>query len=131
MKDERQIVERLSTVLDQYRHAIVFAYLFGSFAEGARTVLSDIDIAIYAASPEEMGFQEKLAFQADCCRALACDKIDVIVLNQSRNLVLAEEIVRRGHLILDNEPDIRIGYEAGLLHEAMDFRHHRKVLMGL
>lgn len=129
--DKETLIGKLTPVLEKYRAKILFAYLFGSVAEGVESALSDVDIAVYASPGHDMDLDERLGFQADCCRALKRDDVDVMVLNQTRNLILKEEIVRNGIVILDQAPETRTEWEVKILHQAIDFRDQRKAVMGV
>lgn len=124
------IIKKLIPVLEASRQRIIFAYLFGSWAEGTAGPLSDIDIAIYVSEPDHFSFQDKLRFRAECCRALLRDDIDVIVLNQLKNLILSGEIVDKGIVFYDLDPETRFDYEVKVLHEVLDFRRQRERIMG-
>ena len=63
-----QISGILKPVMQHYQ-TILFAYLFGSYALGEQTTLSDIDIAIYVENEGKISFDETLLFHGDCCRA--------------------------------------------------------------
>ncbi len=129
--EKDHISKKLSQIFRKYRKEILFAYLFGSVAEGSQTVLSDVDIAVYTTSLQGFELKERLTFQSDCCRALGRDDVDVVVLNQARNLILMEEIIRNGYVILDQDPDRRIEFEVKILHQTIDFRLQRKAMIGV
>ncbi len=78
-------------VFEKYEQ-IAFAYLFGSVATGEQTAMSDVDIAIYLRQGVHFSFDDTLQFQGDCCRILKRNDVDVLVLNNTRNLILLEDI---------------------------------------
>jgi predicted nucleotidyltransferase len=125
-----EIVRKLKQVIGRYRDTIVFAYLFGSFGENSAGPLSDIDIAIYVDNSALFGFNEKLRFHADCCRALQRDDIDVVVLNQLDNLILSHEVIEEKVILYDSDPEKRFDYETKILHRVLDFRIQRARIMG-
>ncbi len=127
--ERKNILNKLQPVLDKYHDKIVFAYLFGSSAEDLAGPLSDIDIAIYAHNPLAFAFNDKLQFHADCCRALKRDDVDVVVLNQLKNIILQHEIVEKGVVMYDLDPEKRIEYELKTLHNALDFKQQRDRIM--
>lgn len=127
--ERKNILNKLKPVLDKYHDKIVFAYLFGSSAEDLAGPLSDIDIAIYVNNPLALAFNDKLQFHADCCRALKRDDVDVVVLNQLKNIILQHEIVEKGVVMYDLDPETRIEYELKTLHNALDFRQQRERVM--
>jgi len=92
--------------------------------------LSDIDLAFYAKPAQDMS-DLKLALYADCSRLLRRNDIDIVILNELRNLILADEIITNGVVIYDSEPDCRISYEVRVHHQTIDFKHQRKMLVGI
>lgn len=120
---------KLEPVFKKYRNRLLFGYCFGSQPHGKATVNSDIDLAFYL-EPEYMSFDFQLTLLADCSRALKRDDIDLVILNDLKNLILAEEIVRNSVLIFDFMTEFRNDYELKVIHNAIDFRHQRKMIMG-
>ena len=126
------IIGASTPVWEKYAGQVLFAYLFGSSAGSDCGPLSDMDIAVYFAAyggPDR--FENGLALHADLCRALKRDDIDLVVLNGASNIMLVEEIVRRGIVLRDEAPDVREDFELAALHRAIDFRTHRRAVMGL
>jgi len=83
---------------------IVFALLFGSFAESRATRISDIDIGIHTnrdVSPLEIG---EIVARLEKITAL---KVDLIILNDlyKKKPSLAFEIVSNGQLLLCQEQE--------------------------
>jgi predicted nucleotidyltransferase len=123
------IPETLAPVFE--KHAILSAYLFGSTVLHKNTALSDIDIAVYVSSPTEFSFNDKLKLHADCSRALKRNDIDLVIINQMKNLILQDEITRNGEVIYDIEPEQRMLFEVEIQHQTIDFKHQRKMNMGI
>ena len=126
----KNIQKKLTKLFENYKEKIVFAYWFGSFAKGDASRLSDIDIAFYANSTSDL-FDLKLALYGDCSRLLRRNDIDIVVLNGLKNLILADEIITNGFLVYDSNPTIRMNYEVRIHHQAIDFRHQRRMLIGV
>ena len=126
----QSIKKQLAILFENYKDKIVFAYCFGSFAKGNLSKLSDIDLAFYLKSVNDV-FDLKLALYADCTRLLHRNDIDIVILNDLKNLILADDIINNGVLIYDSEPDLRIKYEIRILHQTIDFKHQRKMLVGV
>jgi len=124
------IKKQLKPLFETYKDKIVFAYIFGSLAKGKLSKLSDMDFAFYV-NPVDDLFDLKLALYADCSRLLNRNDVDIVVLNELKNLILADEIITRGVLIYDAEPNRRINYEIRIHHQAIDFKHQRKMLVGV
>ena len=121
----------ISIVLNKYE-GIAAAYLFGSQASGNATSQSDIDIAVLF-SPETSHQAATLRFKlyADLSKALQRNDIDLVILNTSRNTMLQEDIVRNGRIIIDRDAEYRFDYEWRALHEGIDFRQQRMMVMGV
>jgi len=73
----------------------------------------------------------KLTLYADCSRLLKRNDIDIVMLNNLKNLILAESIVRNGVLLHETNQNQRINFELKTIHNAIDFRYQRKLAMGL
>jgi predicted nucleotidyltransferase len=107
---------------------IEFAYLFGSYAEGTYTFKSDIDVAIYFTLNPSV--DDELTLHAFLTRQLKTDKIDLLALNRAKNLILLEEIVRKGKVLYDRNPELRKMFECKIIHSAIDFKTQRKIFAG-
>lgn len=81
------------------------AYLFGSRAEGLADEGSDYDFAVYydGISKEEMASQY-LSLLGSISSLLKTDDVDLVVLNNTENALLAYEIVSKGELLFYEEP---------------------------
>ena len=141
MKDAAEIFPRndsdLALVESRLRHVfsanprVVFAFLFGSLARGEETHLSDLDVAVYVAEPGTFSFYDKLELHGDCCRVLQRNDLDLIVLNQAKNIILLDEVMRDGMLIYSIDDDAVDNFQVKIIHQAIDFREHRKRSMGI
>ena len=117
-------------IVNSYGKRLSFAYLFGSQARGEATAASDLDIAIQCADADPGNrFTLKLDLNADLCRALGRNDVDILILN-SAPILLQEEVVRHGILLYAHDPAALIEYEAGILHRGIDFRTQRLAVMG-
>ena len=67
----------------------------------------------------------------DFCRVLKRNDIDVVVLNTTTNIVLLDEIIRGGIVLVDRDIDLREEFEQKILHQAMDFKEQRIVFLGV
>jgi hypothetical protein len=125
------VMEVLRRVLDRHRDTVLFAYLFGSLAEGRGGPLSDVDVAAFLTREAASDcWDAELSLQADFCRALRRNDVDVLILNEARNLVLLDEIIRRGVVLLDQDREAREEFELNLLHLAIDFKTQRAAMVG-
>ena len=110
---------------------IAFAYLFGSVATEEQTLLSDVDIAIFHYPDVNFSFDNTLQFQGDCCRVLKRDDVDVLVLNKTSNLILLDDVIRKGRIILNKDPQLLDDFELKTLHLVCDFKYQRNKEMGV
>lgn len=125
-----EIIQKLIPVFERHQQ-VVFAYLFGSAAEGVERPCSDVDLAVYVSRPLDFSFFRKLDLYGDCCRALKRNDVDLVVLNQTRNLLLADQALRRGRLIFSRDQDMLDDFFLRTLHAAIDFREQRRRVIGV
>ena len=123
-----QILQPLEVVMKRH-HSILFAYLFGSYAVGEQTAMSDIDIAIFVENKKGISFSEKLLLHGDCCRALKRNDIDILVLNTTKNLFLLEDIICDGKVIYNSNQDLLDEFELKTLHKIFDFKENPLLVM--
>lgn len=125
---EEKLKEAFKELENQDKLQIEFAYLFGSYAEGSYTSKSDIDLAVYFASNPSL--DDELSLHVFLTRRLKTDKIDLLVLNRVKNLILLEEVIRYGKLIYDRNPALRKLFEYKTIHTCIDFKFQRKIFAG-
>lgn len=87
--------------------------------------MSDVDIAIYYDKESIFSLNDRLQFHGDCCRALKRNDVDILVLNTAKNLILLEEIVRKGKIIYNINQKFLDDFELQTLHAGNDFKRHR------
>jgi len=125
------LIQNVNQVLEQ-DSGIAFGYIFGSCADSDATKNSDVDIAVYFYQNAKRDyFESRLALYADLSRKLKMNKIDLVILNTCKNLMLIDDIVRHGIVVLDKSPDLRFDFELKMQHRAIDFRHQRYKVMGV
>jgi predicted nucleotidyltransferase len=101
------------------REEVVFAYLFGSLAKGKPTPLSDIDIAVYLSTEEDLP-EKKLEILGGLNDILGTDEVDLVMLN-SAPLVLEIGILENKQVIVDKDPFFRHKYESLVMRKSFDF----------
>lgn len=127
-----EIKDTLCPLFEKYRNKVGFAYLFGSVAKGDACLLSDVDIAVYISQNiRDAYFDVKISLHADICRALKRNDVDIVVLNTAFNTMLIGDIIYNGVVIYDREPDLREDYEVRVMHKYIDFKTHRRAVMGV
>ena len=124
------IKTQLQPIFTRHKDKIIFCYCFGSLATNNYSRNSDIDLAFYV-HPDAVNYDFKLTLYAECSRALKRNDIDIIILNDLKNLILSETVVRYGILLYESSKDERTSYEIKTLHNAIDFRFQRKLAMGV
>ena len=111
----------LSNILDRY-HTVQFAYLFGSYADGTQHENSDVDIAVYM---EDSSLDARLALHHELQKTLQ-KEIDLVVLNDVKNIYLLEGILSQGIVLKEHEE--RAYYEVMKHHEIIDFKNFRRYI---
>ena len=125
------IIEVLQRTLDKSRDKVLFAYLFGSLAESRGGPLSDVDVAVFLDDECAANHWDvRMTLQADLSRALGRNDVDVVILNHTHNLMLLDEIIRRGVILLDQDQQVRVDFELKTLHRAIDFKIQRATTIG-
>lgn len=119
--DLKNLQEALSSESD-----VLFAYLFGSYACGEQTPLSDIDVAVYPA--RALTLDERLGIIQRLGKKTKHDNLDVAFLDRINNLDLLETITDRGLVLTDRNKDAREEFEVQAHHRYLDFEHRRKKL---
>ncbi len=117
------IVQLLKRQLTGDAH-VIFAYLFGSQANGNIGALSDIDIAIFLDDRVDPLYYRLKLIEA-CVRLTKMKHVDIVVLNQATPLLKHEVI--RSNMILKESSDERLLFETEVLREYLDSEILRKV----
>jgi predicted nucleotidyltransferase len=101
-----------------------FAYLFGSRAQGTFRQDSDLDVALWLDVPyEELG--NAVLDLTVRLSSLIGVEADVVDLNRSP-ILLRNQILRTGRLLLDRDRTSRIEFESRTIQEAIDFETVRR-----
>ena len=126
------MIENLKKIFHERQHHFMFVYLFGSIARNDHTESSDLDIAVYVEENIKQDyFDIKSELYLNLSRVLKINRIDIVVMNQCRNLILLNNIITHGQLIYEKDQSARIDYEQKISHNAIDFKHQRKRVMGV
>jgi predicted nucleotidyltransferase len=105
--------------------SVLFGYLFGSRAAGTANSRSDWDIAVYLNDelPEGNPVWHKFRIEDALARALGTDAVEVVLLNRLDDPVLSFEIISKGILLRDGEPDARASFESRALGRYQDWQY--------
>lgn len=95
---------------------IIFAYLFGSQADGTAGPRSDVDVAAWFREPVPR--EAALDLNGLIAGAVQSDKVDAVVLN-SAPLTLAFEILK-GHVLVSRDEGVRVDATAAIMSRYHD-----------
>jgi predicted nucleotidyltransferase len=95
---------------------IIFAYVFGSYVDGSYHRDSDIDIALFL---KEESFDYYLCI-THLLEKNVKKRIDVTILNNTKNLYLLENIIKKSKVIKNSK--LREDFEIKKWHEILDFK---------
>lgn len=109
------------------RDDIIFAYLFGSYANDKHTHLSDIDIAVYV-KDDGHTHDKKLGILNGMSKLLGSDSIDLVILNQSP-ISLLSKILANKIILVDHDPPIRHAFESLNMRMGFDFSFLEKRIL--
>jgi len=122
---EDHLLHRLTQYLKQ-RTDIAFAFLFGSQANGAATIRSDVDIAVYFFPNQRhpIEFESDLTYEGES--ALWADvedivkkEVDMVVLNRVPATVAAAAL--RGQALIIKEQGLYLDFMSAVTDEADSF----------
>ena len=120
------LVERLRIDGD-----IINLYLFGSYAEGKQTPVSDIDLAVLLDRdfPLSGYFNKKLELLSLITSLLKTDEVDLVILNQAPP-VLSYRILGKGRLLFEKEAGKgqRVSFQVRTYDLYFDFMPVEKIL---
>ncbi len=124
---KRHTTDTLCEVLTRYlagRRDVLFAYLFGSYAEGRAGGLSDIDVAVYVRQRSRSAREgARLALTSDIMRAVGMNEVDVLVLNDAPPLV-AFRAVAGGIPLKESRDSARAEFEVRCTARYLDFKYY-------
>ena len=101
---------------------VLFAYLFGSYTEGTQKEDSDVDIAVYL---NDISLDARLSLHHNLEKELG-KEVDLVVLNEVKNIYLLEAILRKGSVLKDHES--RAFFEVEKNHEIIDFKQFKRYI---
>jgi predicted nucleotidyltransferase len=110
--------------LGQGHSEILAVYLFGSWAEGVAHARSDLDLAVLLRPEVERAdyADHRWELLEELSRALH-SRLDLIILNQAPPL-LQFQVLQKGRLLYDRDPDLRAELEMHMLSRYYDARRY-------
>lgn len=127
-----ELIQRVQPVFEA-RSEILCGYLFGSLARGSGGPLSDLDLAIWrepAYVPIESGWQTYWGdLHAELVHAagLSDDQVDLVILNEVRNPLLAHRATWHGRRIFCRDEQARVHAETAILRQFLDTEYLRRL----
>lgn len=101
---------------------VEFSYLFGSYARGDYTQKSDVDIAVYLTNTT---LDTRLEVH-HALEVLLQREVDLVVLNDVKNMFLLEAILKEGIVMKDAEE--RAFFEVEKNHAIIDFKNFKRYI---
>lgn len=122
-------LEQLKALMQQHPQ-INAAYLFGTAASGKLRPNSDLDVALLLAEPYSQEELESIHTKVlSEIEAAFRREADVKILNTLEHLPLIQEIISRGILLCDRNPEVRRAFVVKKNLEYIDFLpHYERIL---
>ena len=111
------------------RHKVALAYVFGSFAYGTVTPLSDLDIAVVfdKKAPNKERFDRRLRLSYEIGKLTEMDRVDVVDLEAVRNPLLKHDAALEGKVLFSKNKEFQRELEFKILQEYEDTKYLRKM----
>lgn len=121
MNFSKSQLKTLKTVFQ--KNGVVFVYLFGSQAAGQATKGSDFDFAMMLSEKVKKSkrFDVRLKLISEISRTLKSDKVEIVVLNDTRSSLFKFVIVKEGIVIFEQDHSARVDFELKTMNEYYDF----------
>lgn len=130
---EHDVMQSIPLLVEKLRldRDLVALYLFGSYAEGKQTSVSDIDLAVLLdrGFPPARYFEKKLNLLSTITSALRTDEVDLIILNQAPP-ALSYRVLSQGRLLYEEEDGKaqRVSFQVKTFDRYFDFKPVERVL---
>ena len=117
--------EKLNKIAKKY--CINTLYLFGSYATGKNTKLSDYDFAVILdekIKPKDYD-RYRLKINTEMIRIANHDRIDVVILNEDKvPLLLKYNIIKDGKILMDRRKKERTRSEFEIMRRWLDWQYY-------
>jgi len=117
-KDITEQLKKIKSCIGQYKKKIPFAFLFGSWADGKQTPLSDIDIAIFFRNMRE---SEKTKVEHQISLLFA-EQVNVLRLEDEYISPLIKLEALNGISVVINDEDFLNRFTLSIIHKAEETR---------
>ncbi len=106
------------------KRKIIFAYLFGSQANGTAVESSDVDIAVMFADKidEDERFKNRLRLITELSSVFNGKKVEVVSLNDTRDILFKFAIVQPGKILFKKDYDALLDFDLKTTNEYYDFK---------
>lgn len=120
------IKKQINEILE--KRGVILAYVFGSYASGKISALSDFDLAILFSKDinQKDYFEQELKIAGEIGRIMQIDQIDIINLKTTRSPLLKHNAVFYGRLIFVKDKNIRFIIEKIIRQEYEDTEYLRE-----
>ena len=108
---------------------IIFAYIFGGLAKGKIGPLSDIDIAVYLGSTENLA-ENKIQIFDRLTDVLGTDELDIVFLNVA-SISIIGRVLQNKQVLVDKNPAARHAFESLALRQFFDFKIKEETVFSL
>ena len=117
-------IERIESLIPAFAadEGIVLAFLFGSYAQGKMTALSDIDLGLLLSPdvPFEKHLDYRLRYAVAAMQVLRDDRVDLVILNTAPPLLSHEAI--KGRVLFERSPEARVKYVTEVQRKYLDLK---------
>jgi uncharacterized protein len=101
---QEELLKRIGIFINQIKdsNTVVALLLFGSYASGRETAISDVDVAVLldCSVDKELFMQERLRLMVELSSFLETDHFDLVILNEA-SPALAYRVIRDGQLLFE------------------------------
>ena len=103
---------------------VIFAYLFGSQANGTAIKSSDVDIAVMFQKNLTEGerFQKRLQLMSVLPKIFDNKKVEVVSLNDIKDILFKFSIIQPGKIIFKKDYDALLNFDLQTANDYYDFK---------
>ncbi len=111
------------------KRKVIFAYLFGSQANGTAIESSDVDIAVMFDDriDEDERFENRLKLMTELSPIFKGKEVEVVSLNDVRDILFKFSIVQPGKIIFKKDYDALLDFDLKTTNEYYDFKPFLKM----